>query len=415
MHFGADRLAAGLHHRAADQSTQRSGIEAGGRQCRFAQAPFGHRRSALLLSPCTGVAQGIAGAKTQHRSYDRTPSRRDLFAGVLGAALLGSLAACGSSAATSSSASSTGTAAAAPSSPSPSPSPATATAVPVSDDTPALTSLAAVKNAFKQYTYSDATTGKTVPYNLFVPADYDSNKSYPLVLYIADSSLVGQAVTAPLSQYGALIWASDLEQAKHASFVLVPEFPEIIIDDNNGRTVTDYVELTARMVSSVAAKYNVDSKRIYGTGQSMGCMTVLYLAAQHPTLFAAEYFVSGQWDISVLSGLKQEKFFYIAAGGDAKASAGQTEVQQMLSKAGIPYKTTTLDATWTAEKIGTTVRTVLATDDTINFATFKTGTVLTAGGTSAGGGPGGSGEHMASFQPAYEITAVRDWLFQQSA
>ena len=32
--------------------------------------------------------------------------------------------------------------------------------------------------------------------------------------------------------------------------------------------------------------------------------------------------VSGQWDISVLSGMENQKFFYVTAGGDAKASGG---------------------------------------------------------------------------------------------
>lgn len=41
-------------------------------------------------------------------------------------------------------------------------------------------------------------------------------------------------------------------------------------------------------------------------------------------------------------------------------------------------------------------------------AAVPEGTVLEAGGSSGGGG-GMGGEHMASFQPAYEIPALRDW------
>lgn len=98
----------------------------------------------------------------------------------------------------------------------------------------ALAALSSVKSLFKQFVYKDPTTGKSLPYNLYIPAGYTSSKSYPLVQYIADSSLVGQSVTAPLSQYGALIWASSTEQAKHPSFVLVPEYPETTIEDQNG-------------------------------------------------------------------------------------------------------------------------------------------------------------------------------------
>ena len=46
-----------------------------------------------------------------------------------------------------------------------------------------------------------------------------------MVLYIADSRLVGQDVTAPLSQDGALILASKKQQAKQNAIVIVPEYP----------------------------------------------------------------------------------------------------------------------------------------------------------------------------------------------
>ena len=57
---------------------------------------------------------------------------------------------------------------------------------------------------FKQFTFEDAVTGKTMEYNLLVPKGYDGTKSFPLVLFMADVSTVGKEVTAPLTQgYGA--------------------------------------------------------------------------------------------------------------------------------------------------------------------------------------------------------------------
>ncbi|MEU0119525.1 alpha/beta hydrolase-fold protein [Streptomyces bobili] len=331
--------------------------------------------------------------------------RRGFLGAALGAVLLGATA-CGNSSGSSATSSSS----------SASTSGSTTSAPGDSGDVPSLESLTSeAKSKFSQFTYKDSQTGKSLPYNLYIPADYDKSKSYPLVLYIADSSLVGQDVTAPLSQYGALIWASESEQAKHESFVLVPEFPEVILDDHGSYTMTDYVEMTTRLLSSVTGKYSVDAKRIYGTGQSMGCMTVMYLAAQHPGLFAAELFVSGQWDISKLGNLTKEKFIYTAAGGDENASGGQTDVEKLLKNAGVSYQTATIDATWSTQKIEKAADKLLAADVTDYFVTFKKGTVLTAAGTSNSGDPMAGSEHMQSFQPAYQITAFRDWLFQQSA
>lgn len=283
-------------------------------------------------------------------------------------------------------------------------------AVDKSNDTELQTMISEVKGKFKQFGFKDPDTGKTVPYNLYIPDNYDSSKSYPLVLFIADSSVVGKDTTAPLTQgYGGLIWATKEEQAKHESFVLVPEYPETILDDHSGFTMTDYVEMTPRLLNSVTSSYNIDKNRVYGTGQSMGCMTIMYLSAQHPDLFTAEFFVSGQWDISKLGNLASQKFFYIAAAGDDKASAGQVEVENMLKTAGTKYSSATeWDATWPSDKSSSAVKSILSEGNNINIATFKKGTVLPEGT------PAGTSEHMYSFDYAYKIEAVRDWLFQQT-
>lgn len=49
-----------------------------------------------------------------------------------------------------------------------------------------------------------------------------------------------------------------------------------------------------------------------------------------------------------------------------------------------------------------------------NMATFTAGTVLTASGQSADTAGAGSSERIASFEPAYKITALPDWLFEQT-
>ncbi|RYF61504.1 MAG: esterase [Comamonadaceae bacterium] len=276
-------------------------------------------------------------------------------------------------------------------------------------EVPTLAELAATVPAmFTQASYTDQESGKVLPYNIFLPEGYSSTVTYPLVHYIADSSLVGQEVAAPLNQYGALIWAGAADQAKHPSIVVVPEYPEVILDDHSGFTTTEYVELTARFVNFLRSEYSVDTDRVYGTGQSMGCMTTMYLAAKYPDLFAAEMLVSGQWDITALQNLSEEKFVYIAAGGDANASGGQVEVEDMLGKAGVPFQRSTWDASWKPEELEAAAQQLLTPGSSANFATFAIGTVLTAN-------PVSTMEHMASFEPAYRITALRDWLFEQRA
>jgi predicted peptidase len=277
-----------------------------------------------------------------------------------------------------------------------------------SSDTVLQAMISAVAGKFRQFTYTDTQTGKTLPYNLYVPANYDPSKSYPLVLFMPDASVNGKETTAPLTQgYGAIIWATDAEQAKHPSFVLVPEYSVTVLDDHNGFVMTDYIDITFRLLNSITSQYNIDKNRLYTTGQSQGCMISLVLSTKYPDLFAAEWFVSGQWDITTLGNLAKQKFFYIAAEGDEKASGGQAEVKNMFTSAGVKYSTATWDATWSSDQFATAVKSILAEGNKINIATFKKGTVLPAGVAV------GTSEHMYSFDYAYKIESVRDWLFAQ--
>ena len=76
------------------------------------------------------------------------------------------------------------------------------------DDTAFVALKEAVVPTFKQFTYKDKSTGKSMQYNLFIPDGWEK-KNYPLVLFIADASTAGKEVTAPLTQgYGALLFAS---------------------------------------------------------------------------------------------------------------------------------------------------------------------------------------------------------------
>ena len=255
--------------------------------------------------------------------------------------------------------------------------------------------------------YEDEETGLTVTCEVFVPEDVPEDEALPVVFFITDSSTVGRGAEASLTQgWGGLIWASEEEQAKHPCIVIIPTFNDVILDDHSGFVTTDYIDLMPRLVETMAERYNGDMDRLYATGQSMGCMTFLVTAANNPDLFAAELFVDGQWDITTLKGLESQKFFYIAAGGDQKASGGQDEVRAMLDEDQVAYSWAEgWDAQADAEELTALTEELLAEGNDINFVRWETGTVLNGGGGM---------EHMASFDYAYRLEAVRDWLFRQS-
>lgn len=257
---------------------------------------------------------------------------------------------------------------------------------------------------FEQFTFEDSENGVSLEYSLYVPENYDENEEYPLIMFIPDSSGAGKSAKEIVEQYyGADIWVSADEQAKHESFVLVPAFSEVVVDDD--WNTSEQIDTAVRLINYLTETYNVDADRLYTTGQSMGCMTSLYLNSVYPDMFAASLFVSGQWDISVLQGLENQKFFYITAGGDAKASGGQDEVKAMFDADGVPYGYGTWNAQNSVDEQNAAASELIALGYNANMIRFETGSVLNDGQGM---------EHNASFNYGYKIPAVRDWLFEQS-
>ena len=270
-----------------------------------------------------------------------------------------------------------------------------------------------VGDKYLQLEFKDEKTGLVLPYNLFIPENYNASyKAYPLIMFIGDSTMTGIDVKDVLSRcIGAVIWATEEEQKKHESFVLVPVFPETLIDDSNGEYKTsEYIDITKRLINSIENEYRIDTNRVYATGQSGGCMTTMYLQANNPDLFTATLLVDGQWAIDEIQGIKDRKFIYITALGDEKATTGQNEVKNLLIENNISFgELTDIDAKASADELNNATAQMLDKGYDKNFITWKLNS------TYVDGVPNGSkaGEHMTSFYYGYNIERVRDWLFEQ--
>ena len=257
---------------------------------------------------------------------------------------------------------------------------------------------------FSQYTYTDPNTGTELEYSLYIPEEYDETVQYPLIMFIPDASGSGKSAGEIAKQYyGAAVWASDEEQKKHASFVLIPAFSETVVDDS--WNTSDQINTAVELISSLLEEYSIDRSRLYTTGQSMGCMTSLYLNSIYPDLFAASLYVSGQWDINVLGNLEDQTFFYITSQGDAKASGGQSEVMSLFDGDGVAYTY----GEWNCkdEDQNEKAQALISEGLAANMIRFEENFTDDSGSQQ-------SLTHMLSFNYAYKIEAVRDWLFEQS-
>lgn len=90
-----------------------------------------------------------------------------------------------------------------------------------------------VADEFVQREFVSPFTGQSLPYNLYLPHNYDPAKRYPLVLFIHDAGVASGPVTHTLYQgNGATSWAEPEAQARHECIVVAPEYPFITVDDN---------------------------------------------------------------------------------------------------------------------------------------------------------------------------------------
>lgn len=266
------------------------------------------------------------------------------------------------------------------------------------------TMIKAVVPEFKQLEFKDAETGRTMKYNLFTPKDLDKNKKYPMVLFMADASTPGTDVARPLTQgYGALVWATAESQAKNPCYVLVPQFSGVAVNDAYEHI--EEVDIVIRLLKSIVADKNVDTARIYTTGQSMGGMISMYYNVAYPDIFAASIFVDCHWDTATFDSLVKHKFVYFIAGNKGGAFRCLEPLEEAARKEDVQYTFAEWSAKLPEARQSELAATMLDKGAPVNIIEFETGSVLPEDGKGS--------EHMYSFDYAYKVVAVRDWLFKQ--
>lgn len=260
--------------------------------------------------------------------------------------------------------------------------------------------IAEVLPKFKQLEFKDGDA--TLHYNLYIPASLEKGKQYPLVIFIADASTAGAATELPLAQgYGALVWATEEAQKLNPAYVLVPQFSGVAVNDAYEHTPE--VEALPRLLKSLASQHQIDSKRLYATGQSMGGMIAMYLNTLRPRIFAASFFVDCHWNPAILDNLVENDFVFLAAGEKGKSWKYMKEIEEAARKMGRSYTWAEWSAKLPQAQQDELAATMLEKKQPINLISFETGSVLPESGLGS--------EHMYSFDYAYKLTPVRQWLF----
>jgi predicted peptidase/glyoxylase-like metal-dependent hydrolase (beta-lactamase superfamily II) len=261
-----------------------------------------------------------------------------------------------------------------------------------------------VLEKFTQHVFTDPITGESITYDLFLPDGYSKDKTYPLLFFTADASAnSGVPEMALLQGNGAMVFASDEEQKKHPTIIVVPEYtPELIrkigmlTDDTN--TWTKGLTLVSNMLFDVIDNYNVDRTRIYGTGQSQGGMTNIALSDKYPWLFAAQYLVACQWNTEEMAAMKDKNLWITVCEGDTKAYPGMNAATALWKSLGskVVENDSMWDSTLPSAALSQMAEQLAAQGGTINYTVFQ------------------GGNHMYTWSFAYDIPYIRDWVFSKT-
>jgi predicted peptidase len=267
----------------------------------------------------------------------------------------------------------------------------------------------ALADRFKEFFYDVPGTDQTLRYQLYLPEDYNPAEKYPLVLFIHDAGSCADEAIAPLAQgNGAVVWASEEEQKKHKCFVLAPCYPTVCANDDF--QVTEEAEYTVALVKEIAKKYPIDEKRIYGTGQSMGCMMLCEMNIRYPEMFGGCLLVAGQWNPETMVSCKDKNFWIIVSQGDKKAYPIMGACMENIEKAGGKVTRGAINAKASNEELRFEIEALEQNGNHINFTWFEGESIIPDGVTESHPGM----HHVLTWTRAYDITALRDWLFRQT-
>lgn len=270
-----------------------------------------------------------------------------------------------------------------------------------------------IADKFHSYVFHVPGVNKQILYNLFVPENIELNRRYPLVLFLHDLSACSDNVENTLEQgAGALVWAGKEAQKRHKCFVLAPQYQNKVANDEY--EVSWEAEATKMLVEMLLSNYAIDENRIYGTGQSMGCMILSELNIRYPDFFGGCFLVAGQWNPRTMPAIKNTNTWILVSAEDEKAFLVMQECMAQVEKAGGRVTRGGIDGRAPLEIQNARVRYIAGSGNSLFFTWFEGDTVLSEAQRRDPSNLKNGICHKMTWEKAYYITAIHDWLFTQS-
>jgi predicted peptidase len=161
-------------------------------------------------------------------------------------------------------------------------------------------------NEFLARTYTNA-ANKTLSYRLLLPKGYDAKQSYPAILYLHGAAARGSDNAEPLN-WGPELFLEPSLRERHGFFLIVPQCPrgggwiESAWNEPSGARESEALRLALEVISDGLPKeFNLDPKRRYLTGVSMGGHAVWLVMVRRPGFFAAAVPVCSGGDSKIVT------------------------------------------------------------------------------------------------------------------
>jgi predicted peptidase len=155
-----------------------------------------------------------------------------------------------------------------------------------------VTAFAASDDEFLSRIYTNS-AGRTLPYRLLPPRNYDASRACPVILYLHGAAGRGNDNAKPLDWGPRLFLEGELRK-KHEFVLVVPQcslssgWQDVDLNGKSGSKESESLRMALELVETVLPKeFNLDAKRRYLTGVSMGGHAVWGVLVRRPGLFAA--------------------------------------------------------------------------------------------------------------------------------
>lgn len=170
----------------------------------------------------------------------------------------------------------------------------------------------------------------SLPYRILLPKNFDSNKRYPLILFLHGSGERGSDNELQLT-HGADLFLKEQIRNTYEAIVVFPQCPSNWLwtnvrygrdgykEVNNFPSEINYnfpLNMVEGLINSLKETYKLDLNRLYVGGLSIGGMGTFELVHRNPNLFAAAFPICGGSNPKIAEEIKNTSLWIFHGDSD---------------------------------------------------------------------------------------------------